>query len=1210
MGARRTRGIGFVICCLAFVLGLHHCQAYQNHSFIFHQKKSAKLLKNMPPPLMLLHHRIRPKPKNSRPTAPTSCCPCESIATCKTPDCPCFANRQPCTHCCPHDNGLCQRIPSQLHAWRSPPTPFHDTVPTHFQAPPAPPASTLPSPPTPRLPNTPRTPRTPRRNSLNLQLPPTPAHATPTNSDLPDFQKSTADELISKLYGDHVHWNDGTHLHGGLDPAKDKLWQDYYNNLSNYLPQHYDLPRGPSAERFLQAYANILHQIVDRAYNSETLLVFTMVILQRKHKVTRNRDVKQLLEHRLREWEAGNFATLVHDCELAMVAHLTQRRGPTTEAERVRRFHHLMLKGEIRRAVRYLTEREKFNVLQPSSATGNENETVIEVLQAKHPKPKSLRAGELPSFPDYPTNPPPFSNLDITEETVAKTAAKLSGACGPGGTDGHTLKSWLLYHRKSSTNLRLAYARFANWQANHNIPWAAIRALQSNRGLALDKFPGVRPIGIGNIERRFIAKCVIAEAGPAATQAAGTTQLAVGLPAGIEGAIHAAREHWDAQADQPDFGFLQIDAKNAFNELDRTMMLYVTRYLWPHGARYAYNCYKHWSVVLFHDPTSGIATKIFSATGVVQGCPLSMYLYSLTTVPLIQRLQREFSSLLHLWYADDGNIAGPFDQIQCFLSRLTNLGKPYGYYVQPSKCQLITRHPDSARYAFEESPLASSVLITTGSRFLGGHIGIDTSFNQWLSDKVQDWAKGIATISTAATSYPQSAYTGLQKSLQQEWQFVQRTCPSPPDSFQPLEAQISKTFIPALFSLPSNHISLPPRPITALPIKKAGLALNNPTTDAPNNYNASKEITLEIVRALIDPTIPAPVPAPTEPQDPKPQRGPFRIADHRTALANGRANAQRTKAATSQTIYEEHHNSLTEQPNGRTLQRRLARCCSTGAWLTARPGILERTYLSAQEWRDGVYLRYGMTPQGLPAICDGCNRHNSTNHALNCPFGGMVIQRHNEIRDELAAITNELFPSSAITLEPTLSITPASTIPTGQHIHHDTPAPTTDLPIATTTPATPAISNRERGDIAIRGLFERGTNAIIDVKLANLDSPSYRSQDPEKVLLNQETIKRQKYKAICETRRESFHPFVASTDGMLAPEATKILQHLAQITAEKQQTPYSAIVKHLRLRISITLVKAAHHCLRESRKKRHLATPNNNHTQPSEPSPDYRMLYG
>jgi hypothetical protein len=92
--------------------------------------------------------------------------------------------------------------------------------------------------------------------------------------------------------------------------------------------------------------------------------------------------------------------------------------------------------------------------------------------------------------------------------------------------------------------------------------------------------------------------------------------------------------------------------------------------------------------------------------------------------------------------------------------------------------------------------------------------------------------------------------------------------------------------------------------------QKAGLALNNPTIDAPLNYNASKEITPEIVRALIDPTLPDPSLPLTQPQDPKTPKGPFRIADHRLALANGRANAQQAKAASNQAIYEEHHNSF------------------------------------------------------------------------------------------------------------------------------------------------------------------------------------------------------------------------------------------------------------------------------------------------------------
>ena len=59
------------------------------------------------------------------------------------------------------------------------------------------------------------------------------------------------------------------------------------------------------------------------------------------------------------------------------------------------------------------------------------------------------------------------------------------------------------------------------------------------RLVALDKCPGVRPVGIGEVWRRAIAKCVLGECGDDAKAACGSTQLCAGLEAGIEGAIHA-----------------------------------------------------------------------------------------------------------------------------------------------------------------------------------------------------------------------------------------------------------------------------------------------------------------------------------------------------------------------------------------------------------------------------------------------------------------------------------------------------------------------------------------------------------------------------------------------------------------------------------------------------------------------------------------------
>ena len=69
--------------------------------------------------------------------------------------------------------------------------------------------------------------------------------------------------------------------------------------------------------------------------------------------------------------------------------------------------------------------------------------------------------------------------------------------------------------------------------------------------VALDKRPGVRPVGIGETIRRLLAKCVVKEAGAQAMQAASNLNLCAGLPAGIEGAVHAIMARWDDPPPRP-----------------------------------------------------------------------------------------------------------------------------------------------------------------------------------------------------------------------------------------------------------------------------------------------------------------------------------------------------------------------------------------------------------------------------------------------------------------------------------------------------------------------------------------------------------------------------------------------------------------------------------------------------------------------------------
>ena len=65
------------------------------------------------------------------------------------------------------------------------------------------------------------------------------------------------------------------------------------------------------------------------------------------------------------------------------------------------------------------------------------------------------------------------------------------------------------------------------------------------REVALDKMPGVRPVGIGDILRRLIAKCVLRVTVDQAAGACGTNNLCSGLKLGCEGGVHSMSALWD-----------------------------------------------------------------------------------------------------------------------------------------------------------------------------------------------------------------------------------------------------------------------------------------------------------------------------------------------------------------------------------------------------------------------------------------------------------------------------------------------------------------------------------------------------------------------------------------------------------------------------------------------------------------------------------------
>ena len=171
--------------------------------------------------------------------------------------------------------------------------------------------------------------------------------------------------------------------------------------------------------------------------------------------------------------------------------------------------------------------------------------------------------------------------------------------------------------------------------------------LLSCRLIALNKCPGVRPIGIGDTARRIIGKAILTITKADIQEATGSVQLCAGQISGTETAVHTVTTLFQQEDIE---AILLVDATNAFNSLNRLVALHNIRHLCPSLAAVLINTYRA-PIKLFVD-----GSVLYSSEGTTQGDPLAMPMYALATIPPIKKLQSV--DVKQVWYADDASAAG------------------------------------------------------------------------------------------------------------------------------------------------------------------------------------------------------------------------------------------------------------------------------------------------------------------------------------------------------------------------------------------------------------------------------------------------------------------------------------------------------------------------------------------------------------------------
>ena len=131
------------------------------------------------------------------------------------------------------------------------------------------------------------------------------------------------------------------------------------------------------------------------------------------------------------------------------------------------------------------------------------------------------------------------------------------------------------------------------------------------------------------------------------------------------------------------------------------------------------------------------------------------------------------------------------------------------------------------------------------------------------------------------------------------------------------------------------------------------------------------------------------------------------------------------------------------------------------------------------EFRDAISLRYHRPLLSSPALCDGCSAPFSVQHALKCKRGGLIIQRHNEIRDAVGDLANLVW--SQVQREPVVRD-------------------------ANDSEGNPALV----ADLSIRGVWQPQTLALLDIRVVDTDAKSYAARSPQNVISSAEQQKKAK----------------------------------------------------------------------------------------------------
>ena len=327
----------------------------------------------------------------------------------------------------------------------------------------------------------------------------------PPNFSWGPYQGEAFSEIINTAYDEVVHWR---------------------RNI-------FQVPSGSSGKAFASELACLFQAYADSSclecIAMKSITIIQILLLQKPSRTSKSKDHAAHLSRRLEIGRGGDIQSLLDEGR-CIQKRLHQGARHSDNDAITRKFRDLIIQGKVQNALRFISRNTSCGVLklddlipEPLSNGETELRSTRDILLDKHPSGKAPAACSLLIDDPEPINPIMFDSLDA--DAIHQAALHTNGAAGPSGLDAHAWRRLCSSFKSASHNLCSALASVARRITTTYVNPNGLSAFVACRLIPLDKCPGVRPIGVGEVPRRIIGKAILRVVGSDVEEAAGPRQV-------------------------------------------------------------------------------------------------------------------------------------------------------------------------------------------------------------------------------------------------------------------------------------------------------------------------------------------------------------------------------------------------------------------------------------------------------------------------------------------------------------------------------------------------------------------------------------------------------------------------------------------------------------------------------------------------------------